>query len=163
MLPVAYLNLPQTRGLSEKSTGAWWELKNVTYFYIYLKSRVSRLFLVLRPYGVLPVFSVSRPANKYIIPLFNYTYVTPDLFSAVHLKVSVFDTEERKWKYSEFSMYRTWVSPEVTCENTVWGKVRKQGNSAYAWHVLPHGDELSDYAEACCGSEGPKENRGLGP
>ena len=60
-----------------------------------------------------------------------------DLFGAVHLRVSIFDTETKKWSYSEFAMYRAWVSPEVTYKNTVWGRVRKQGAKTYAWHVLP--------------------------
>ena len=33
-------------------------------------------------------------------PRFKCPYTFSDLFGAVHLKVSVFDTEERKWKYS---------------------------------------------------------------
>ena len=40
-------------------------------------------------------------------------------------------------------MYRAWVSPEVTYENTVWGKLRKQGDTTYAWHVLPHAKYLA--------------------
>ena len=33
--------------------------------------------------------------------------------------------------------YRALISPEVTYENTVWGKLRKQGDKTYhAWHVL---------------------------
>ena len=71
-------------------------------------------------------------------PDFRRPYLVESLFGAVRLRVSIFDTETKKWAYSDFAMYLALVSPEVTYENTVWGKLRKQGDSTYyAWHVVP--------------------------
>ena len=61
-----------------------------------------------------------------------------ELPGSVWLKLSVYDTETKKWAYSDFATYLALVSPEVTYENTVWSKLRKQEDETYhAWHVVP--------------------------
>ena len=46
-------------------------------------------------------------------------------------------SEGDKVTRTELSLYRALVSPEVTYENTVWGKLRKKGETTcYAWHVI---------------------------
>ena len=76
--------------------------------------------------------NISPPGPTFWIP-----YLAEDLFGVAYLRVSVFDTETGGWSYSGFSMYRALVSPEVTYQNTVWGNLRVQGDSAYVWHILP--------------------------
>ena len=70
-------------------------------------------------------------------PRFKVPESVSDLFGAVRLKVSIFDTKTRKWSHLESSAYRALVSPGATYENTVWGRARKQGGNIYVWHVLP--------------------------
>ena len=88
------------------------------------------------------------PGNYRIIPGLGSTLNAPeyvsDLLQSVKLRTSVFDTEKDhwfdrrrdNWSYSEFLAYRALVSPKVTYRNTPWGKMRKQGDSTYVWHVL---------------------------
>ena len=69
---------------------------------------------------------------------FDAPFYVDELPGSVWLKLGIFDTETEKWAYLDFSTYRAPVSPEVTYENTVWGKLRKQGDETYyAWHVVP--------------------------
>ena len=77
----------------------------------------------------------TEPEPEYY---FDAPFYTKSLPGSVWLKLAIFDTEAKKWTYSDFAVYNALVSPEVTYENTVWGKLRKQGDETYfAWHVVP--------------------------